>query len=266
MDKKECLFELFSILERMLIDEGEECSGLITEKIQKKWTLGREYKSLSDGDSAHISEIKKEDIENELINILKITKSELTQEGLSILYKDIIELIDSSCIDLNKKDQLKDILLRFWGDDIYNIEEIIKKVFKGENGILNSMFALGFLFYATVKIDGNIDREELLQIKRNLEVWDNQNAMIILEAVNYAEFIKSKGTLTEILETTSGLSTDEYKLLEDCIKYLRLHESVEVRKIMYKQIISIIKADSRITEEEKSLWKNLKEIWEDIEE
>ena len=134
-----------------------------------------------------------------------------------------------------------------------------------QNKPQNKLFALGIIFYCAVKIDGNIDCQELIQIRRNLELWDNNSARLILEAINFAEYYNSRGQITNLFNNIkTGLSEEEQVLLSNSITYLKENEKPNIRKIMYNQIMSILKADSKIHENERWLFNKLKEIWFDI--
>lgn len=233
--------------------------------IIEKWTLGRE-KLDYDNIASKINESSIEECKKIIIDSAYILKEKMSVEGLSILYNDIKDVFMVSNVMSDKEQEILSLLEKEW-EDKGLIKENLAISFFNENKYKpqNKLFALGIIFYSAIKIDGNIDNQELIQVRRNLELWDNKSARLILEAINFAEFYNSNGQIANLFKTNqTGISEAEKEILMKSIKYLKENERQNIRKIMYDQILTIIKADSKIHEKERWLCNQIKKIWTDI--
>tara|TARA_B100001964_G_C14122899_1_gene549164 strand:+ start:400 stop:1134 length:735 start_codon:yes stop_codon:yes gene_type:complete len=215
------------------------------KEIYNKWCLGRCK--------------KEEDFDDELprnkdglIEIIEkksiVLKNDLSSEGLTILFNDIKDIVNADDIVSDDERLVIEKIKKIWGSKMFDLDEVVGTVLQDRSSLdAKTLFALGFIFYGAMKIDNDIDKSELIQIRRNLEIWDSDKARIILEAINLSEF-----------------SNSEQDALRNAIIYIKDKETKEVRKIMYDQIIAILKSDSKITPEERWLHKLLRKIWNDI--
>jgi hypothetical protein len=135
-----------------------------------------------------------------------------------------------------------------------------KEAFKPDNCLV----ALGFLFLVTMKADGHIDRREIKKLRDNLKVWNNENARIIHAVVNMAEIAIESNDILGIFDEEEPLTLGAKTSITNCAKFLKDSEYVGLRRIMYEQIMGIIKADNIIHENEKWIRNELRNIWDDI--
>ncbi len=232
--------------------------------IIEKWTLGRNQLD-HDGIISTIHKQNLKECKKIIIDNARLLKEEMSPEGLSILYNDMKDVFMVSGI-MSEEEEVLGLIEKEWTEKGLIKEKLAAHFFDiNKYELQNNLFALGIIFYSAIKIDGNIDDQELIQIRRNLELWDNKSARLILEAINFAEFYNSNGQITDLFKSIqTGLSEPEKEILLKSIRYLKENEQQNVRKIMYEQILTIIKADSKIHENERWLCDQIKEIWCDI--
>jgi len=257
------LSKLIKIIEYLyeLDNKKDELSFQKFKTIIDKWSLGR-YSIAND--FLLKEKNSKHELKSKIEQLAKELKENLSSEGLTILYKDLEEVILADGVLSDIESEVISIIKKIWKDKLVDINSIITNIFKDNNIIQNNLFALGYLFYTAVKIDGNIDKLELMQVRRNLEAWDNHAARIIIESVNFFEFATSRNNFIDVFYNDYGVPDEEKNKIVNCIKYLRENEVTEVRKIIYEQVMAIIKADSQITDSERWLSSQMRNIWDDI--
>ncbi|EQC47356.1 hypothetical protein M900_0892 [Bacteriovorax sp. Seq25_V] len=185
---------------------------------------------------------------------------------LTVLFSDLCDVIYSDGEIGEHEKELLNILKNNWKSVLDKELDSVLKIQPGENILpQNSLVALGYLFLITMKSDGVIDKSEISKLRANLKVWNNENARLILAAINIAENAVESNDILKIFEEQSYFNDEIKNLIVRCLEYLKENEYVGVRRIMYQQLMGVILADSKIHNNERWIREKIREIWDDIE-
>lgn len=246
---------------------GNDTNDVTKEKfldVLKRWNLGEDSMEINFFSEEPLNKSKKSLLE-EVKDYAKDLEQRMDAVVLTILLKDLndILLVDGRLNDIER--EAIGLLESIWDDKLIPIESFRFSAASDKEFLpTNSLFALGFLFLKSMKADGHIDKLELSKLRDNLSIWNNENARMILAAVNLAESsIGSKNILK--MFTDEAFNENVKRSILNCIRYLKVNEYVGVRRIMYEQIMGIIKADSKVHKNENWIREKLREEWDDIE-
>ena len=255
------ILRTFYFLEKI---KGEN-TNIKFENILSRWNMG--------DDSQEITFIEQEilntnpDVLIEDINTYsKDLLNELGDLSLSILYKDIknIVLSDGDISQIERK--CLTVIEKNWSEKLVDVDDLIYRMCNREIFVPdNYLIALGFLFLVTMKADGHIDKREIKKLRDNLKVWNNENARIIHAVVNMAETAIESNDILGIFDEEEPLTLNTKTSITNCAKFLKNTEYVGLRRIMYEQIMGIIKADNIVHDNEKWIRNELRHIWNDLE-
>ena len=256
-----------SDLLNLLISYSREQRASVKEynNILERWSMGRNGKLELKQDT--FTRLKKEEKHELVIKKSKALEKLLSPDVLHVLLSDIEEIIGVSERTSEEQNSLLESIKKSWQKILEQNEH--DSYHFGKSFKLTTHFGIGFLFYAAMKSDGNIDKSEFIQIRRNLSDWDNKTARLIVESINFAEKAIAQGSFFNtfsFVDPTVDLAKEEHELLIHIITYLKIELPVSLRVFVFKQIMAIIKADGQITEGERGIRKLLLSSWNDIEE
>lgn len=233
--------------------------------ILSRWNMGDDSQELTFMEQEIIN-TKPDTLLKDVDTYSKDLKNELSDLSLSVLYKDIKDIVlsDGDIVDIER--QCLSVIEENWSEKLVDVDSLIykmsnKEAFKPDNCLV----ALGFLFLVTMKSDGHIDKREIEKLRENLKVWNNENARIIHAVVNMAEMAIESNDILGIFDEEEPLTLGTKASITNCAKFLKDSEYVGLRRIMYEQIMGIIKADNVIHENEKWIRNELRSIWDDLE-
>ena len=254
------ILRTFYFLEKI---KGEN-TNIKFENILSRWNMGDDSQELTFIEQEILNtnpDVLIEDINTYSKDLL----NELGDLSLSILYKDIknIVLSDGDISQIERK--CLTVIEKNWSEKLVDVDDLIYRMCNREIFVPdNYLIALGFLFLVTMKADGHIDKREIKKLRDNLKVWNNENARIIHAVVNMAETAIESNDILDIFDEES-LSPATKASITNCATFLKNSEYVGLRRIMYEQIMGIIKADNIIHENEKWIRNELRNIWNDLE-
>ena len=228
------------------------------------WNMGKN--KISDSLKKDYLNLNSEQISKVILSTAKEVKEILSQEGLYILLQDIKKIIKCGKEAIASQFQIVKEVENIWEKELIQYKHDTTHL--GKSFKLTVPFGIGFLFYIAIKTDKNIDKSELIQVRRNLEVWDVSTARLIIESLNFAESAVDQGTFLNtfsISEDSHHIAQEEEKLLDRVIAFLKENISARERVIVFQQITQIIKADGQVREKERQLREKLLKAWEDIE-
>ncbi len=236
----------------------------VYKDVIERWAIGRNEKKKNE-QSAFL-ELADDEKYELIIKKAIILKKKLSPDSLCILFKDIEEVMKISDSLSEKQTDLLRHIKSCWQKELEGYEHDSSHF--GQSFRLTNHFGIGFLFYIAIKSDGNVDKSELLQVKRNLESWDNKTARTIIESLNFAENAIGRGSFLNtfsLSDPTMDLAQQEYELLNRVLEYLKEETTISLRVFIFKQIMAILKADGQITASERSIRELLLSSWQDIQ-
>ena len=255
---------IYSILRTIFFVENniENGSEKKLNEILERWNLG--FMDVSD----EIQKNEKFELSKELENFSDHAEhlyQNLNSSVLSVLLADIYDLLIADRELSSNEKNLYQVLQSKWKDKLIDLNDLNQSMFcDDEFTPQNDLFALGYLFLVTMKIDGRIDSRELSKLRKNLKKWNNYNARVILASVNFCEASIRSNNLLKSFSNTNFMNEEIEKSIYNCARYLKKSTPKNLRKIMYDQIKDIIIADNKIHENEKKLQDILNSIWNDL--
>ena len=267
MPRKDIYIRIWSILRTFYFLEKKrtENADIKFNGVLSRWNMGDDSQELTFIEQELIN-TKPEVLLKDVDTYSKDLRGELSDISLSVLYKDIKDIVlsDGDIVDIERK--CLSVVEDNWREKLVDIDSLVHKmcnkdVFCPENCLV----ALGFLFLATMKADGHIDKREIKKLRDNLKVWNNENARIIHAVVNMAEMAIESNDILGIFDEEEPLTLNTKTSITNCAKFLKNTEYVGLRRIMYEQIMGIIKADNIVHDNEKWIRNELRNIWNDLE-
>ncbi len=235
------------------------------ENVLYRWNMGDDSQEITFIEQ-EILNTKPDVLLKDINTYSKDLLNELSDLSLSILYKDIKDIVlsDGNIVEIER--QCLEIIEVNWSEKLVDIDNLIyrmcnRDIFTPDNYLV----ALGFLFLVTMKADGHIDKREIKKLRDSLKIWNNENARIIHAVVNMAETAIGSNDILGIFDDEEPLTISTKTSIINCAKFLKDNEYVGLRRIMYEQIMGIIKADNFIHENEKWIRNELRNIWDDLE-
>ena len=254
--------ELLNLL--ISYNSGQESAVKKYNDIFERWSMGRNGKL--ELKQNVFRRLRKEEKHELIIKKSEALEKSLPPDVLHILLSDIEEIIQASGKVSREQSVILENIKGSWQTILE--EHTHDSSHFGKGFKLTTHFSIGFLFYAVMKSDGNIDKSEFIQIRRNLSDWDNKTARLIMESINFAERAIDRGSFLDTFSLANpsiDLAKEEHELLVRIIEYLKAESSVSIRVFIFKQVMAIIKADSQIAEGERSFRELLLSSWNDIE-
>ncbi len=109
-------------------------------------------------------------------------------------------------------------------------------------------------------MDGNITKDEISSLRKNLRTWNNENARLIIHAINLIDPFSSSANIINLFKKTTEFSSIEEKSVMNCLDFLN-DSSPSTKKLIYQQIVSLIKADGHVHKNERWIWYHMKQKW-----
>ena len=243
---------------------GQELTVKKYTDVLERWSMGRNGK-LELKQNA-FKKLKKEEKHELISKKSEALKKSLPPDVLHVLLSDIEEIIQASDRASKEQNALLESIKKSWQGILEEHSHDSSHFGKGFK--LTTHFSIGFLFYAVMKSDGNIDKSEFIQIRRNLSDWDNKTARLIMESINFAEKAVDQGSFLNtfsFVDPTMDLAKEEHELLNRVLEHLKVEATASLRVFIFKQIMAIIKADGQIAEGERGIRELLLSSWKDIE-
>lgn len=226
----------------------------------QKWSFGKSFQN-AHSTIEEIFQHTQKNTKTEILQICKNLEKELTSEKITVLFKDIQAILHNK---ENKKNHIFIMELKsLWSGKL--LPNSVLNFYTNPNFIPQSeLISIGTLFFITMAIDGKIVKEEIRQLKKNLQKWQNESVRIILSAFLSESFINLHHPENTILDNAGKPSVTTNKLVTESLLYLKKYSGVSKRKIINDQIQSLIKSDGYIDKNEEWLIQKIKQYWTDI--
>lgn len=237
------------------IDLPESSSdSLIADLIAAIWSNKKVQKSVLDkwyidsaiskfGDTSGVAEIKK--LADEL-------SAALSPEELGLLYYDIGLVFDEDGSPSDSEKKTTMILDKAWRSKMTPYAEQAMRFRKNPFEPYSLVSAIGYVLFQAVSVDGNIQVDEVLELKKGLLNWQDVSIRNILAAVNFC-LHGSKDDSILGLEHILKIQTKSEESIINCCGYISEHGNAKLCELLVKHVKEIVQADGIIHENEKWL-------------
>lgn len=248
--------------------ENGEFSDEDLQRTIAKWRLGRddEDRSTPGPNVADFTGIEYKEAKAEALSLLRRLKSNLGPEALGAILDDIETLLLVDERLSRKERQLLGAIRKEAAGEYIDTGERIRIALAQTEPFMpwSNLSGIAYLFFAILRIDGNIAMQELDTIRKNLRGWQDANSRVLILALNAFESFQSKGNLTElIVREDVALDQQRKESIRNCAAYLKENNSAQFVRHVYEQVLAIAKADGVIHTKEKELLELLQSDWED---
>ena len=233
--------DLSALINALLGNIWEDTSSY--NKILEKWLLASE--------NTH---------QMSLLEAATALRDVLSAEDLGLLFFDILSLLDGGKGASQKEKKDHKIIDDLWrskmtpyAEQAIRFKDIKKFTPKSE------IDAIGFLLFETMRIDGNLSKDEIVAFKEGLPQWSSRSARRLLSAVNFC-LTSLENPSIFILENFLNSSEEREKVSRDCALYLVNNSSSETIKLLVELMRKIALADKHFHKKEKEFINMIRNI------
>lgn len=228
--------------------------SLIAGLVKSIWSNEKIQKSVLDKwyiDGA-VSELSPANNETEIIALANELSSVLSPEELGLLFYDIGLVFDEDGDPSDTEKKTTMILDKAWRSKMAPYAEQAMRFRKNPFEPHSLVSAIGYVLFQAVSVDGNIQIDEVLELKKGLLEWQDISIRNILAAVNFC-LHGSKDDSILGLEHILKIQTKNKESIVNCCGYISQHGSKKLCDLLINHVKAIIQADGDIHENEKWL-------------